>query len=156
MTLGDVIYRYRTEHGLSMEQFSKKSGLSKAYVALLEKNEHPKTKQPITPSVVTFGCVANVLGISLDALMEMVDENQPVYVVAKADPPKGHGMRVRERCKPIQSDKGTRLNCNIDSALYNTLAALADDNDQTLEDEIEERLWLSVQDELDRQGQKDS
>lgn len=153
MTLGDVIHRYREENSLSMEQFAKKSGLSKAYVALLEKNEHPKTKQPITPSIITFGCVANALGITLDELLGAVDENQPVYIVKAPDPQqKIHGLKPR--IKPFHSDKGTRLNCKIDSELYDMLATLADANDRTLEDEIENRLFASVEEEIEYRKQQ--
>jgi len=43
MTLGDIIKSYRSKYGLSMDSFSDKSGISKAYISLLEKNKHPKT-----------------------------------------------------------------------------------------------------------------
>ena len=37
MTLGDVIYKYRSQHGLSMDKFSELSGISKGYISMLEK-----------------------------------------------------------------------------------------------------------------------
>lgn len=37
MTLGDIIKSYRSKYGLSMDSFSDKSGISKAYISLLEK-----------------------------------------------------------------------------------------------------------------------
>lgn len=37
MTLGDIIKDYRKTHHLSMDAFSEKSGISKAYISLLEK-----------------------------------------------------------------------------------------------------------------------
>lgn len=43
MTLGDIIKQYRDDHSLSMDAFSERSGISKAYISLLEKNKHPKT-----------------------------------------------------------------------------------------------------------------
>ena len=42
MTLGDVIKNYRTNYNMSMDMFAKKSGISKAYISLLEKNKHPE------------------------------------------------------------------------------------------------------------------
>lgn len=51
MTLGEIIKEYRTAHNLSMDAFSEKSGISKAYISLLEKNKHPKTGKPIAPSI---------------------------------------------------------------------------------------------------------
>ena len=44
MTLGDIVKNYRTEHGLSLREFSRISGVSNGYISMLEKNEHPKTK----------------------------------------------------------------------------------------------------------------
>lgn len=51
MTLGDIIYNYRAEHKMSMDAFADRSGMSKAYISLLEKNKHPKTGKPIAPSI---------------------------------------------------------------------------------------------------------
>ena len=42
MTLGDIIKDYRKSHNMSMDLFAEKSGISKAYISLLEKNKHPK------------------------------------------------------------------------------------------------------------------
>lgn len=86
MFLGDVIYRYRMEHGrMSMKEFAKRSNLSVAYINQLENNRNPKTNEPIVPSVETFLKVATAMGISLDELMEEVDENQPVGLDAARD-----------------------------------------------------------------------
>lgn len=145
MTLGDVIHQYRETHGCSMDAFAAASGLSKAYISMLEKNKNPKTQQAITPSVVTFKCAADAMGISLDELLRMVDENQPVFVIANPEPQ--GGGRLGNKTTEFHSDKKVRLSCKIDSALYDNLACAANANDRTLEDEIEERLFLSIQDD---------
>ncbi|MCD7753167.1 MAG: helix-turn-helix domain-containing protein [Clostridiales bacterium] len=149
MTLGEVIKNYRAEHNCSMDAFAAASGLSKAYISMLEKNENPKTKAPITPSIVTFGCAAMAMNISLDALLSMVDENQPVYV--SVDPKTGHSLRMKGRVPVFHSDKKIRLSCKIDSELYDDLAISAEGNNRTLEDEIEDRLYWSIQEEIDQQ-----
>lgn len=51
MTIGEIIKDYRTEHNMSYEEFAQRCGFSKSYVYALEKNEHPKTKEPIVPSL---------------------------------------------------------------------------------------------------------
>lgn len=38
MTLGEIIKNYRAEHKMSMDAFSQKVGLSKAYISILERN----------------------------------------------------------------------------------------------------------------------
>ena len=78
MTLGDVIKTYRTEHSLSMDEFAKRSGLSKGYISMLEKNRNPKTGKPIIPSILTYQSVAKAMSTSVDILMRTVDKEQLV------------------------------------------------------------------------------
>ena len=73
MTLGDIIKQYREEHGLSMDAFARKSGISKAYISLLEKNRHPKTGLPIAPSIGTIKQAADGMCMDFNKLFSMVD-----------------------------------------------------------------------------------
>lgn len=78
MYLGEVIKKYREEHGLSMQSFADKADLSKGYIAMLERNVNSKTGDPIVPSLETFSKVASAMKMSLTEIMGKVDENQPV------------------------------------------------------------------------------
>ena len=78
MLLGDVIYNYRARNKMTLKEFAARSGLSVSYVNQLERNRNPKTNEPIVPSLETFSKVAIAIGITLDELLSMVDENQPV------------------------------------------------------------------------------
>lgn len=80
MTLGDIVKNYRTEHRLSLREFSRISGVSNGYISMLEKNEHPKTKKPIVPSIEKMRCIANAMGMSFDSLLDMIDSNQPISI----------------------------------------------------------------------------
>lgn len=73
MTLGDIIKDYRTTHGLSMDGFSEKSGISKAYISLLEKNKHPKTGKNIAPSIQCIKQAASGMNMSFDDLFALLD-----------------------------------------------------------------------------------
>lgn len=73
MTLGDIIKDYRTQHNLSMDAFSEKSGISKAYISLLEKNKHPKTGKAIAPSIQCIKQAANGMDIDFNILFSMLD-----------------------------------------------------------------------------------
>lgn len=73
MTLGDIIKSYRAEHGLSMDAFSDKSGISKAYISLLERNRHPKTGKEIAPSIQSIKQAAQGMGMSFDDLFALLD-----------------------------------------------------------------------------------
>lgn len=75
MTLGEIINDYRTKNSLSMDAFSAKSGISKAYISLLEKNQHPKTGKPITPSVQCIKQASDAMGIDFDILFSKIDGN---------------------------------------------------------------------------------
>ena len=97
MHLGDVIKKYRNEHGkMSMQAFADKCGLSKGYIAMLERNRNSKTGEPVIPSVETFMKVASAMKISLDELSSMVDENQPIALsdTIVSQPTKSTGVSV--------------------------------------------------------------
>ena len=82
MHLGEVIKKYRYDHArMSMQTFADKCGLSKGYIAMLERNINSKTGEPVVPSVETFLKVAKAMNISLDELSKMVDENQPISLM---------------------------------------------------------------------------
>ena len=80
MFLGEIIKKYRLEHSLSLQSFADKCGLSKGYIAMLERNVNSKTGESITPSLETFIKVGSAMGTDIDTLIRMVDENQPVYI----------------------------------------------------------------------------
>ncbi len=73
MSLGDIIKEYRTEHNLSMDAFSEKSGISKAYISLLEKNKHPKTGKEIAPSIQCIKQAADGMNMEFDDLFALLD-----------------------------------------------------------------------------------
>ena len=51
MHLGEIIKKYRTQNNMSMDSFSKRSGISKAYISVLEKNKDPRNGKKVTPSI---------------------------------------------------------------------------------------------------------
>lgn len=73
MTLGDIIKQYRSDHSLSMDAFSERSGISKAYISLLEKNKHPKTGKEIAPSIQSIKQAAQGMNMSFDDLFALLD-----------------------------------------------------------------------------------
>lgn len=74
MRLGLIINEYRAKNGMSMDEFAKKSGLSKAYIGFLEKGVHPKTMNPIKPSVDAIKKCATAMGMDFSTLFNMLDE----------------------------------------------------------------------------------
>lgn len=80
MTLGDYIKEYRTANRYSMEDFARRSGLSKAYVSILERNFNPSTKKAAIPSLETIKRVAIATGIDFNDLLAMLDDDQQVSI----------------------------------------------------------------------------
>lgn len=72
MTLGDVIYKYRTERGMSMDKFSEISGISKGYISMLEKNRTARGDEP-SPSFEMYKSVARTMGVEVDDLIRAVE-----------------------------------------------------------------------------------
>ncbi len=64
VTIGDLIKKYRQENRLSMQEFADKSGLSKSYINMLEKNYNSSTHKEIEPTVKTIHAVAKAMGMS--------------------------------------------------------------------------------------------
>lgn len=86
MTLGDLIKEYRSDHKLSMDEFAQRSGLSKAYVSILERNVNPSTGKPAVPSLETIKGVSSAMGIDVNDLVSALDGDQIISLVpSKAD-----------------------------------------------------------------------
>ena len=85
MKLGELLKSYRAEHKLSMDAFCELSDLTKGYISMLEKNEHPKSKKPIVPSYETIEKIAKGMQISVEGLIDMLDDDQEIQI--NATPP---------------------------------------------------------------------
>lgn len=66
MTLGQIIHEYREAHNMSMATFAERSGMSKAYIGVLEKGVHPNTGKPIAPSVDTIKNAADAMRVDFE------------------------------------------------------------------------------------------
>lgn len=72
LTLGEIIKKYRKEHGMSMDVFAKRSKLSKGYISMLEKNLNPSTGKAIIPTTKTVEQAAIGMGISPELLYSRI------------------------------------------------------------------------------------
>lgn len=85
MTLGEIIKEYRTRTGESMDIFAKKSGLSKAYVSVLERNINPISQKPPIPSVQKIKAVAAAVGLDFNDVIAMLDEDSLISIDESPD-----------------------------------------------------------------------
>nr|DAK55336.1 MAG TPA: SOS-response transcriptional repressors (RecA-mediated autopeptidases) [Caudoviricetes sp.] len=90
-TLGEIIKAYRTEQDMSMDDFSKASGISKAYISVLEKNKRPGSDKPVQPSVKCVLQAAKAMGVDGINLMfaisndELKNDTDSLQYVAEED-----------------------------------------------------------------------
>lgn len=80
MTVGEIIKDFRSKYNVTMDDFAQMAGICKGYVSMLEKNENPRTKKPITPTTKTLKGVATALGISVSALMDKMNQSDDTEV----------------------------------------------------------------------------
>ncbi len=81
MDLGDIIRQYRRSNHLSMRAFSRESGLTPAYISMLEAGKNSTTGRPPTPSATTISKVAGAMGIAPEELVKMVGGNMESEVI---------------------------------------------------------------------------
>ncbi len=80
MHLGMLIAKYREEENISMDDFANRSGLSKAYISMLEKNENSRSKKPIVPSLETIKAVADTIGLDFNEVIRLIDPDTKVSI----------------------------------------------------------------------------
>ena len=74
MQLKDILKEYRTRNKLSMDELSRKSGLSKAYISMLESGVNPQTKKEISPTIEALTKIAYSMNISFNELINNLDD----------------------------------------------------------------------------------
>lgn len=84
MALSKIVNDYRREHHLSMEDLAQRCHVTKAYISMIEKGKNNKTGEPIQPKAVTLAKLANGMGMSINTLLRMMDND----VVVKFEPTK--------------------------------------------------------------------
>lgn len=73
-TLGEIIKAYREEHDMSMAEFSKRSGISKAYISVLEKNKRPGSNSPVQPSMKCILQASEAMKIDFVELLAVIND----------------------------------------------------------------------------------
>ncbi|VUW92660.1 LexA repressor [Faecalibacterium prausnitzii] len=67
-----------------MDAFAQKSGLSKAYISILERNVNPVNGKPVIPSLETIKAVSQAIGADFNDVIAMLDGNQKVILHSEA------------------------------------------------------------------------
>lgn len=83
MTLGELIKRYRADNGkISQRKFAQMCEVSNGYISMIEAGANPRTGEPIIPTLPNIRKIANAMGMSVNTLMQMVDD-MPVDISGK-------------------------------------------------------------------------
>ena len=73
MTLGDIIKDFRSQNGMNVEDFSRRSGLSTPMIYKLEANKMSNGKIP-NPSRTTALKVSKVVGMTIEEIEKATDK----------------------------------------------------------------------------------
>lgn len=87
MTLGDIIKKYRTENGVSMEYVANLCGITKGYVAMLERNVNSKTGRPVKPTIETIAKVCNGLHLDINTVFDSLDDDYEITIPSSLTTP---------------------------------------------------------------------
>lgn len=87
MKLGEMIRAFRDNNDMTMQEFADRSGLSKGYISMLEKNKHPQSKRELVPSFETYRKVASAMCMPLDDFLAALDGDEVVKVNATTPVP---------------------------------------------------------------------
>lgn len=97
MTLGDLLKQYRENNKISMDEFSKRSTLSKGYISMLENNINPRNNKPIAPTLPTIQKIASGMGTDVDSVLKVLDGDQNISLENDDSELKvGIGKRIKE------------------------------------------------------------
>lgn len=97
MKLSTIISEYRERMQISQREFARRCDLSNSYISFLEKDVNPKTGRPMVPTIEQYKKLADGMGVSLQKLFEMLDEDSPVSLSSlepEAEPPANDDIRI--------------------------------------------------------------
>lgn len=78
MELKDVLKNFREKNKISQRELARRCDLSNSLISILEMGTNPQTGKKMSPDLVTYKKLASGMGISLQFLMESLDETELV------------------------------------------------------------------------------
>ena len=133
MRLSEIVKEYRTVNQISMDEFSKRSGLSKGYISMLENEINPRNNKPISPTIHTIMKLSNAMGIELDELLKMMDGQSTISLVSDAPAP------VLSTDEQDLVDGYRQLNVSGQKQLQKQLSMMLNDDDYRKDTELDSK-----------------
>ena len=78
MELKDVLKNFREKNKISQREFARRCDLSNSLISILEMGTNPQTGKKMSPDLVTYRKLASGMGISLQFLLESLDDTELV------------------------------------------------------------------------------
>ena len=101
MKLSTIVTDYRHRMQISQREFSRRCGLSNSYISFIENEFNPRTGKPIVPTIEQYQKIASGMGMTVQQLFELLDEDSPVdlhvHVPDPDDQPKNDDVRLLVR-----------------------------------------------------------
>ena len=85
MKLSQIIKDFRHEHKMSLDELGKRSGRSRQYLSMLENERNTNGGKPIVPSIETLAGLANGMNMTLETLINLMDDDSVVSLVTRVD-----------------------------------------------------------------------
>mgnify|MGYP003059733624 CR=1 FL=1 len=85
MKLSRIIKDFRHEHKMSLDELGKRSGRSRQYLSMLENERNTNGGKPIIPSIETLAGLANGMNMTLETLINLMDDDSVVSLVTRVD-----------------------------------------------------------------------
>lgn len=123
MTIGQIIERYCSEHGMSYRQFAERTGLTSGYISMLVNNRNPKTGKPPIPTVETYRKIADAMGVSLNDVLQETEKDTPTYFNTVTQAPQ----------TPSQSKYDNLAKAIVDKLIEADGLTTLDDDDEILQ-----------------------
>ncbi|WP_288864278.1 helix-turn-helix domain-containing protein [uncultured Megasphaera sp.] len=137
MYIGELIKKYRLNHSISMQEFANASGLSKAYIGMLEKIYNPQNQKPISPSLPKMQSIAKAMGLTIDELLPLLDDEQEV-IINTSNKPEKEGVKMHPKSEANEeTELNTRDEREIESDLedmMNSVSSAAFEGEDDIED----------------------
>ena len=107
-TLAEIIKEYRSEHNLSLREFSNLCGVSHTYIDKIEKNRDPRNGKAVEPTLDMLEKMSFGLNLTLKELLTKLGKIQPNTQVNE----------LINRLASLDSDDKNAIKKMIDNAYY--------------------------------------
>lgn len=95
--LGAFLKEWRKERSLGLRDLSKLTGISHAYLHVLEAGVDPRTKRPVSPTLQSLQKLSAGLNVSLEVIISLgLNQDISLQQPGRIDRPGERGLEVRE------------------------------------------------------------